>query len=174
MNEAFESYDYLNVTVERDLCSQYMDGYQSMGWQLDPNLSQETAGSKTTIHMKRSRNILNKMELTRLQRHYEACMQEIIALEASRQSIPTMVAIGMGVVGCAFMAGGTMVVTLAEPPIYWLMVLLAIPGIALWALAYPAYKAIQRRRTSRVLPLIDAKYDEAYEVCAKAQQLLLQ
>ncbi len=30
--QAFESYDYLKVTVEDDLCSQYIDGYTSLGW----------------------------------------------------------------------------------------------------------------------------------------------
>lgn len=172
MNETYENYDYLNTTVPHDLCSQYIDGYRSMGWEIDENLPMETAGSRTTLHMKRSRNVLNKTELTRLQRHYEACMQEIATLEDSRQSVPTMVALTMGVIGCAFMAGSVMALTLATPPIYWLMILLAVPGMALWALAYLGYEMVARRRAAKVLPLIDAKYDEAAKICAKAQQLL--
>lgn len=172
MHETFTTYDYLSRTVPHDLCSQYIDGYRSMGWQTDENLPQETSGNKTTIHMKRSRTIVNKTELTRLQRHYEACMQEIEAIEASRQSVPTMAAITMGLVGCALNAGAVMAITLATPPIYWLMVLLAIPGMALWALTYPGYKAAERRRAAQATPLIEAKRDEAYEVCAKAQQLV--
>ena len=172
MNEqAFEGYDYLTVTVEGTLCSQYIDGYASFGWQPDENLSQEKSGGKTTLHLKRRRSILNKTELTRLQRHFEACMEEIAALEASKTSIPTIFALSCGLAGCAFLAGSVFAVT-AAPPIIWLSVLLGAPGLLLWCATYPLSKAVKRRRGAKVLPLIEAKYDEAYEVCAKAQQIL--
>ena len=166
-----ESYDYKKVTVEEDLCSQYMDGYASFGWKPDENLPTEKSGSKVTLHFKRSRNILNKTELIRLEQHYEACMKEISTLEASKGSRATAVSLTCGLVGCAFMAGSVFAVT-AEPPIIWLTVLLAIPGFALWGGTYFGYKAAKERRTAEVTPLIEAKYDEAYEVCGKAQQLL--
>lgn len=172
MNEkSFESYDYLKVSVEDDLCSQYIDGYTSFGWNADENLPQEKSAGKITLHFKRSRSIMNKVELTRLQRHYEACMQEIAALEASKTSVPAIVSISCGLVGCAFMAGSVFAIT-AKSPIIWLMIVLGIPGLALWITAYFAYKTVQRRRTAKVTPLIDAKYDEAYTVCEKAQQLV--
>lgn len=170
MKEAFESFDYLKVTVENDLCSQYMDGYACFGWKPDENLPQERSGGKTTLHFKRSRSIMGKTELRRLQQHYEACMQEISELEGSKSSVPTIVSLSCGLSGCAFMAGSVFAVT-AEPPTLWLMILLAIPGFALWAGAYFGYKAAKRRRSQKVAPLIDAKYDEAYAVCAKAQQI---
>ena len=166
-----DGFDYLKITAEDDLCSQYMDGYRSFGWQPDENMPPEKSGGKVTLHFKRRRSILNKTELTRLQRHYEACMQEIAALEASKTSLPTAVSLTCGLVGCAFMAGSVFAVT-AEPPILWLMVLLAIPGFALWGGAYFGYREVKRRRSARVLPLIDAKYDEACAVCEKAQKLL--
>lgn len=167
-----ESFDYLKVTVEEDLCSQYMDGYASFGWKPDENLPNEKSGSKVTLHFKRSRSILNKTELTRLQRHYEACMREIAALEASKSSVPTIVSLSCGLLGCAFMAGSVFSVT-AAAPVIWLTVLLGIPGLALWGAAYFGYREARRRRTEKVAPLIEAKYDEAYAVCEKAQQLLL-
>ena len=166
-----ESFDYFKVTVEDDLCSQYMDGYASFGWKPDENLLNEKSGGRVTLHFKRSRSILNKTELTRLQRHYEACMQEISALEASKSSVPTMVSLSCGLLGCAFMAGSVFAVT-AEQPVIWLTVVLGIPGFALWGAAYFGYKWAKHRRTEKVAPLIDAKYDEAYAVCEKAQQLL--
>ena len=54
----------------------------------------------------------------------------------------------------------------------WLTVLLGTPGLALWGAVCFAYRAVKRRRAAKVLPLIDAKYDEAYAVCEKARQLL--
>ena len=131
MNEqAFEGYDYLKVTVESTLCSQYMDGYASFGWRPDENCPQERSGGKVTLHMKRSRSVLNKAELTRLQRHYDACMDEIVALEASKSSVPTMAALICSLAGCAFMAGSVFAVT-AERPVIWLTALLGAPGLLL-------------------------------------------
>ena len=166
----FESYDYLNISVEESLCSQYMDGYASFGWKIDENLPVEKGNGKVQLHFKRSRNILNKTELTRLQRHYEACMAEIAALESSKASVPMIVSLTSGLVGCAFMAGSVFAVT-AEQPIIWLMILLAIPGFTLWGGAYFGYQIAKKRRTAQVEPLIEAKYDEAYQVCEKAQQI---
>lgn len=172
MNEqSFESYDYLTVAVEATLCSQYIDGYASFGWKPDENFSQEKSGGKVTLHMKRSRNLLNKTELIRLQRHYEACMAEIASLEASKTTIPTVAALSCGLLGCVFLAGSVFAVT-AEQPAVWLTVLLGAPGLLLWAFTPFFAKLVKRRRTEKVLLLIDDKYDEAYEVCAKAQQIL--
>jgi len=165
------SFDYLKVTVEEKYGSQYMDSYQKFGWKMDENMQPEKNMGKITLYMKRSRQIMNKVELTRLQRHYESCMQEIISLEASKDSVPTIVSISCGLAGCAFITGSVFAVT-NMPPIIWLMVLLAIPGFLLWISAYFAYKAVQRRRIGKVNPLIEAKYDEAYEVCDKAYRLL--
>lgn len=166
-----ESYDYKKVTVEEDLCSQYMDGYASFGWKPDGNLPAEKSVGKVTLHFKRSRSILNKTELLRLEQHYEACMGEIATLEASKGSAAVAASLTCGLLGCAFMAGSVFAVT-AEPPIIWLTVLLAIPGFALWGLTYFGYKAAKGKRTAKVTPLIEAKYDEAVDVCEKAQQLL--
>ena len=166
-----DSFDYMKAAVEDDLCSQYMDGYASFGWKPDENLPNERSGGKATLHFKRSRSVLNKTELTRLQRHYEACMEEIAALEASKSSAPAIAALSCGLAGCVFLAGSVFAVT-AEEPVIWLTVLLGAPGLALWGAACFVYRAVKRRRAAKVLPLIDAKYDEAYAVCEKAQQLL--
>ena len=166
-----ESFDYLNVTVDEKLCSQYMDGYQKFGWKQDENMQPEKNMGKVTLHMKRSRHIINKVELTRLQQHYEYCMEEIGALEDSKNSVPAMVSISCGLAGCGFVAGSVFAVT-NTPPIIWLMVLLAIPGFLLWVAAYFSYNIVKKQRIKKVNPLIEAKYDEAYEVCNNAFQLL--
>lgn len=172
MNERImKTYDYQRVTVDEELCSQYMDGYEKFGWEIDGNIAEEKNMGKITLHMKRNRNIMNKVELTRLQRHYEACMQEIAALEKSKSSIPAIMSITCGLVGCAFMAGSVFAVT-AEQPVIWLMVLLAIPAFLLWGAAWFFNRQIKSWRIKKVDPLIEAKYDEAYEVCEKAYKLL--
>lgn len=169
--QKFDSFDYLKVTVEEDFFSQYMDGYEKFGWIRDENRQTEKYMGKVTLYMKRSRHIMNKVELVRLQQHYESCMEEICTLETSKNSVPTMVSLTCGLSGCGFMAGSVFAVT-ATPPIIWLTVLLAIPGFLLWAAAYFSYKAVKLRRSKKVIPLIEAKYDEAYGVCEKAFRLL--
>ena len=168
----YESYDYMKITVDEALASKYMDGYLSFGWCQDENMKPERAMGKVTIHFKRSRSIINKVELTRLQRHFEACMQEIETLDNSKHSIPTIGALSCGILGCAFMAGSVFAVT-AVTPIIWLMIVLAIPGFALWGGAYFCHRALKHRQTKKVTPLIEAKYDEMDEVCKKAQVLLI-
>lgn len=171
MNErVFDSFDYLKVTVEEDLLSQYMDGYEKFGWFVDENRPPERSMGKVTLYMKRSRHIVNKVELTRLQRHYESCMEEICTLETSKNSVPACVSLTCGLAGCGFMAGSVFAVT-AAPPVIWLTVLLGIPGFLLWGAAYFGYKAVKKRRIKKVIPLIEAKYDEACEVCEKAFRL---
>ena len=169
--QTFESYDYLKVPVDENFLSQYLDSYGCFGWKPDDNVPPEKAGGKVQLHFKRSRNIPGKTELIRLQQHYEACMAEIATLEASKSSVPMVVSLTSGLVGCAFMAGSVFAVT-AYRPIIWLTVVLGIPGFALWGGAYFGYKIARQRRTAQVAPLIEAKFDEAYQVCTKAQQIL--
>lgn len=167
----FESFDYTKVTVAENQMSQYMDGYKHFGWRVDSNVPIEKGMGKVTIHLKRSRAVLNKMELTRLQRHFEACMSEIAALENSTESFAMIAALTSGISGCAFMAGSVFAVTAAKP-IIWLMILLAIPGFFLWGIAYPLYKNVKKWREEKVKPLIEAKLDEAEKVCEKGHALL--
>ena len=98
-------------------------------------------------------------------------MRQIETLEKSKMSLAKSVSISVGVAGTIFMAGSTFAVT-ASPPIIWLCVLLAIPGFAGWILPYFFYKAIVSKRTEIVNPLIEDKYDEAYEICEKGSRLL--
>lgn len=45
--------------------------------------------NQVTLHLKRDRRIINKMELTRLQRNFEACAREIDKLERAKTSAAT-------------------------------------------------------------------------------------
>lgn len=97
------------------------------------------------LKLKRNRKIVNKVELTRLQRHFEADVQDIISLENSKTSLATIHALVIGILGTAFMVGSVFAVT-AEPPIIWLCILLAIPAFAGWILPYFVYKKSRKKR----------------------------
>ena len=167
--QPFVSCDYKEIAVESARLSQYLDAYACFGWQTDREMG-DVAG-RTRLSLKRDRHILNKTELTRLERQFEACMDSIRALQASIHSRATMASLVVALLGTAFMAGATFAVT-AEPPIVWLCVLLAVPGFTGWACAYFVYRRVFKLRAQRVEPLIEGKRDEIEETCKKGARLL--
>lgn len=170
-NKNFVAYEYKEITVDLDQASLYLDAYENFGWEADEKMDSSTARGKAKLHFRRDRKILNKAELTRLQRNFDACMEEIHALEASKTSAAIAVSIATGIVGTGFIAGSVFDVTAATPMIT-LGIVLAIPGFIGWALPNIIFKKMVRSRTEKVTPLIDAKYDELYEVCEKGGKLL--
>lgn len=173
----FVGYDYKELLTEASRFSFLLDGYENFGWELDTNLPENVesrnpaAQQKKVLRLKRNRKIVNKMELTRLERNFEACVNEIDKLEKEKTSIATVYALVIGVIGTAFMAGATLVVTPQEPN-YILCIILAVPGFLGWIFPYFLYKKIVGKQTERVTPLIEEKYDEIYEICEKGNKLL--
>lgn len=173
----FIGYEYKEITTDSSRVSFLLDGYESFGWELDEKIQERgnyvnaASGHKATLYLKRNRKIINKTELTRLQRNFEVCVAEIDALENLKTSAATMYAIILGILGTAFMAGATFAVT-AQPPHYILCILLAVPGFLGWIFPYFLYKRKTEKQTKKLIPLIEAKYDEIYEICEKGSKLL--
>lgn len=168
----FVAYEYQEHTVEQRYASYYEGGYGYFGWQVE---TQQPHGvelqGRETLRLKRDRHIPNKTELTRLQRQFEAIMEDVRRLEHSSEHLATMAALGCGMAGTVFMGGSTFAIT-AAAPIVWLCAVLAVPGFILWGAAYPLYRYVQKRRAREVQPLVEGKLDEMYEVCEKASRLL--
>lgn len=174
----FIGYEYKEVSADKSKVSFLLDGYENFGWEADGNICDNPGAAsnphrqgKVILHLKRNRKIINKMELTRLQRNFEACVDEIEMLERSKSSMATVYALMIGVIGTAFMAGSTFAVT-AQPPHVILCILLAIPGFIGWILPYFVYKRVVGKQTERVTALIEDKYDEIYSICEKGNRLL--
>ena len=179
--KSFIGYEYKEIITDSDKVSFLLDGYECFGWEVDEGTTESTTesresknpshSSKAVIHLKRNRKIINKMELTRLQRHFEACAKEIEALEKSKTSVATIYALVVGIIGTAFMAGSVFAVT-AQPPHIILTILLAIPGFIGWIVPCFLYKRVIRKRSEKLEPLIEHKFDEIYEICEKGNKLL--
>ena len=167
----FVGYEYKEITGPDSRVSQYLDCYECFGWQIDENIPAGSRMGQTTIRMKRDRKLVNKMELTRLQRHFEACLREIDALEKSKTSAATLWALVVGIIGTAFMAGATFAVT-HEPPMILLCILLAVPGFLGWILHYFLYRRIAAGQARKLQPVIEAKEEEIYAICEKGHSLL--
>ncbi len=173
----YVGYEYKEVTADHRMTALLMDGYESFGWEINGSLPESTAGgrfgsrTKTVLRLKRDRKIVNKAELTRLQRNFEACVSEIETLERRKTSAATDYALILGVIGTAFMAGSVFAVT-AQPPHYILSILLAVPAVLGWIMPYFLYRKAAGKQTEKITPLIEAKYDEIYEICEKGNRLL--
>lgn len=170
-NKTFIAYEYKEVSVDKDQVSLYMDAYENFGWEMDDRANSSSTQNRANLHFRRDRKIMNKMELTRLQRNFDACMEEIRQLETSKTSAASAAAIAAGIAGTAFMAGSVFAVT-AQPPYIILCIILAVPGFLGWILPYFLYKRIRRKKTMKITPLIEAKYDEIYELCEKGNKLI--
>lgn len=167
----FTSYEYKEITVRSDKASLYLACYESFGWQADENFPPQETKDQIILRLKRDRRLVNKTELTRLQRNFEANMDEIISLEHSKTSAATVFALCVGLIGTAFMAGSVFAVS-AEPPRIALSILLAIPAFAGWIAPYFVYRRVREKKTLQVTPFIEEKIEEIYGMCEKGQSLL--
>ena len=167
----FVGYEYKEIFADSSRAYFLLDGYENFGWEFDGKIQEKASRQKMTMHLKRNRKIVNKAELTRLQRNFEACVNEIDMLEKAKTSVAAMYAMTLGMIGTAFIAGATFAVT-AQPPHYVLCILLAIPGFWGWIFPYFLYKKIGKKQTEKLTPLIEEKYDEIYEICEKGNKLL--
>ena len=176
-SQTFIGYEYKQVITKIEKISFLMDAYENFGWVVDENISHNSPENRLNPHanvvlrLKRNRKIINKTELTRLQRNFESCMKEIDHLEGSKTSKATMYALIVGIIGTAFMAGSVFAVTAATPMIV-LCIILAIPAFLGWILPYFIYNSVVRKRTEKVTPFIEEKRDEVYELCEKGNKLL--
>ena len=167
----FVGYEYKELTVPRSMESVYADGYQNFGWKPAEAYGVITGITSSHLKFRRDRKILNKAELTRLQRQFDSCTNEIISLENSKTTNATIFSIIVGLIACAFLAGSVFSITAATPNIP-LCIIFGLPGIAISIFPYFLFKSLTLKRTRKIEPLIDSKYDEIYEVCEKANSLL--
>ncbi|MGN0379948.1 MAG: hypothetical protein ACI4EU_10195 [Butyrivibrio sp.] len=170
-DKSYVGYEYKEVTVRSDRASLYIDCYGNFGWKPDENIASASGSHMVTLRMKRDRKIINRPELTRLQRNFEACANEIENLERSKSSVAMIWALSLGIIGTAFMAGSVFAVT-HEPPLYWLCVLLAIPAFMGWIAPYFVFRYKVQVKTAKVQPIIEEKYEEIYRICEKGHELL--
>lgn len=167
----FIGYDYKEITVSNNKSSAYRNGYCSFGWILDENIPYAKSSGQVLIKLKRDRKILNKTELTRLQQHFESCMNEICILEKIPKKTASIISIIIGIIGTAFMALSTFAIT-HQPPLILPCILFGIPAIIGWALPYFTYKKVLKEKTLKINPIIELKTDELYEICEKGNNLL--
>lgn len=176
----YVGYDYMELTADEGEVPFLLDSYEAFGWELDEYVSHyrelshrhtpNIAHGKVTLPLKRDRKMVNKTELTRLQRNFEACVRELEILEKSKTSKATALALMIGFIGTVFMAGSVFAIV-AEPPHVVLCILLAIPAFIGWLMPYFVYRKTVLQESARIDALIEQKYDEIHAICERGSKL---
>ena len=163
-------YEYHSQPVSGSMMPMYTDNYQYFGWELEGKSMLLTGIGKYMLRFKRDRKIINRTELTRLQRQFDSQIKEIEVMEQSKLLTASVVAYSIGIIGSAFLAGSVFAFLSG---VLILCILLAVPGFLGWGISYPCYLALGKRKAAEVQPYIDQKYEEIYAVCERAHGLLI-
>lgn len=160
----FVGYEYTSVRADGAHESMVIDAYRNFGWLPD--------GSRRggELHFKRDRNLLNRTELTRLQRQFDSHMRELETLGKAPARKSSIIGWCVGLIGCVFLGGATFSYL---GGLMGLMVALAIPGFLCWLGVGPLAKRIRKIMTERNEPAIDHLHDVNYDVCRRANSLLM-
>ena len=71
--QGYIGYEYKTITISKQMESLYTDAYQNFGWELEgTEIPINSAPGNVEMKFKRDRKLRNKMEVTRLQRQFEA------------------------------------------------------------------------------------------------------
>ena len=171
MGENSNNLDYRKIAVNQKMVSLYKKAYKCFGWILicsDNDIKGHASGTTETLEFMRDRKIMNKAELTRLQRNFDACANEICEMEESKTDTASKVSCGVSIMGSIFICCSVLLSVASQLAA---SILLAIPGLLGWLLPSFIYKTIVKKKTEAVNPLIEQKYDEIHQVCRKAQGL---
>lgn len=170
----YVAYEYLTLQVDRDLEPLYKDTYRSFGWIIETSTSRVLAGSTpnpntVTIKLKRDRRIRNRPLVNELQRKAENALEAIRSLEKSRTSTSVATALGIGILGSAFLAGSVFAI---QANLWLLAIPLGAIGLLGWLAGWLAHGRVRDRKTAQTAPLIDQQYEIVYAASEQAARLL--
>lgn len=171
MRNEKDSFDYRKVNVKRSMVSLYTEAYRYFGWILicsDPDEPNQASGTWITLEFRRDHKIRNKAELTRLQRNFDACVDEICEMEKEKTGTADKAARGIGLMGSLFLICSALLAFACKLSAG---ILLAIPGVFGWLFPGFLHKRLVKKKSEEVDPLIEQKYDEIQRVCQKADGL---
>ncbi len=158
--------EYKVINSKKEDASFFIDCYKCFGWEIDENINDEKK-----VHLKRDMEISNHMELTRLQNHFEASVEDLIELERTRKDKCIFFTALHVLIGTAFMALAVFAIT-APVPDYILCSAFGVIGFAFWISTPFLNKVIKRKEKKRFDPLMQAKLEEIDEICGKGAALL--
>ena len=196
-NEEFVAYEYKNVTVKKESASMYEDCMSNFGWELidesfpgfaaGENISSQIAGAATSfasavsapqnavsnlevVHKyRRDREIKKNREVALLEKECEQALSAIGAITRKDQAWTMGTSLGIGILGTVFL--GFAVYNFIFSNIVW-GILLAIIGVAGWAIGFFANMKGGQSRAMKSDTKVQDQIDIAYSACERAHALL--
>lgn len=167
----FVTYEYKTIVTDSKEQSRVSDMYEAFGWEIT---SESTSLKKTTLSMKRNRNIAHKAELNRLERQADKILGNINALERSKTTSAKVFSWIFGIVATLIFGGAMCIVMLNENSLPALIcgIFTGIVGIVLGAVNYPIYTKFTERTVKNVLPAIDDCEEKLANVMEEGNYLL--
>ena len=165
----YVAYEYSTVQVPRSMEPVYKDIFRSFGWKYEdysPNVSNPR---NVNLKFKRNRRINNRPVVMELQRKCQSALENINHLERSKNVAAFTVAMIIGVIGCAFLAGS---VFAAVAEAWVLCFVLGIPGLLVCLVGYLAHSRIYSRKSESTAPLIDREYEVVYATSEQANAIM--
>lgn len=164
----FVAYEYSTVRVPRELEGLYADSYRDFGWIVDGRQPGPTAGTASTLQLKRDRRLKNRSMIVELQRSCDTALTSIAALDRSASTTAISVAIAFGIAGSALLAGS---VFLLGGGLIVLSIVLGAVGLLGWLAGYLGFGRAKTRRAAQVAPRITELYETVYETREQASRL---
>lgn len=164
----FIGYEYQERVVEKKYEPVYLDAYPNFGWVIDQHHKSTQNPNNIMLHMKRNRDLVNRIEIKRLENKFQATMNEIIKIEKRNQLIPTIQACLVGLFGTALIVGGFFIHSVSS---LYLSLLFGLVGFIGWVLPYFIYKTQFEKRTHHNQDSVESKYDAIYDLTKRAHQL---
>lgn len=171
----FVSYDYTQITVDKNMESIYIDTYENFGWELTESQLNAKSGqtlNNRTLYFRRNRKINNKNELNKLQRKVDICFSNIKNLEKKKNSSAMITSFSIGFLAIVFISLSVFAITGYLNVNIVFSTILGIIGIGLCIPPYFVYKDISKKKSNEIEPLIDKAYDNLSDICEEAHNLI--
>ncbi|MGM9942031.1 MAG: hypothetical protein ACI32N_08615 [Bulleidia sp.] len=161
-------YEYMQVQATQQDIDAYLTCYACFGWEKSEVTKLYENPLTVTIMFRRDRRLINRMELTRLQKNFEACALEIETLEQSIVSNATMYALTVAMAGVA--CGAVALYSLIHHILIGMIMF--VPFLFCVIQPYFIYRRTIREKRKELQPVIDGKKEEIRTICDRGSALI--
>lgn len=172
-NQNAITYDYKTVRTSRTMEAMLTDAYQNLGWELTNTTMAEGSLNSVNVSFKRNRKIENKMELNKLQEKIDATLSNLTKLQSKKKSAGVPEGVTVGCIGALTFGGGmSMALTLTGVGFMVGGIVLGVVGIGIGLLGWLTHNKIQKKKLSKIEPLIESEYDKLSDLCEQANNII--
>lgn len=166
------SYDYKTVKIKREMETMLIDAYEVLGWEVTGTSMSEGSLFHVNVSFKRNRKIENKKELLKLQNKIDSLLSNIEKLQKSKKNAGIAESVVVGTIGALTFGGGLSMTMMLDGVGFMIGgIALGIVGAGICALAYFINRGINKRKASKISPILESELDKLADLCENASKL---